>query len=408
MASIFRWGNTDNEKDYYSETIIPSSRMKKISSDKALTIPAVKAATDLITNSISQLPIYLYENNENQAGDKIIDDYREKLLNRESNEFQDAQYLKKRLVEDYLFYGKAFIFKKNNELHYLDSSKMKVEKFTQDRITISRREFHYGNSNSVVIPEKDLIIIDSGNEGILYHSAETFELAIAQQEINSAILQNGALPSGVLKATTRLTENAIKRLRESWGSLYSSSKKAGKTIILEEGLDFHPISMNLNELQMSESQKSTLSEIARVFNLPESLINSAANKYDSLSKNNAQFLQHTISPIIVNIESALNRSLLSEEEKENNHRFKFDTSELLRTTENEKVEVVTQGFRSGLYTYNESRTKLDLPKVKNDFHLLSIGSVQFFENGKINYLNLGEENNEKNIGEKIVKEEIQN
>ena len=394
--SIFRFGNTNETQDLYSETIISNTRMKKMSADKVLTIPAVKASVELITNSISQLPIFLYEGNDNnQAGDKIIDDEREKLLNLESNTFHNAQYLKKKLVQDYLLHGCAYLYKENGELHYLDSSKMKVEQFTQDRITISRREFQYGDSG-VIIPEEDLIIIDSGNDGVLYNSAETFELAIAQQEINLSILNSGALPTGVLKATTRLTENAIKRLRESWQNLYSGAKNSGKTIILEEGLEFSRLSLGLDELQMSESQKATLSDIARIFNIPESLLNSAANKYDSLSKNNAQFLQNTISPILVVIESALNKSLLTEAEKDNNYKFKFDTSELLRTTEQEKVEVVSSAFRAGLYTYNESRKKLNLPKVENDFNLLSIGSVQFFENGKVNYLNLGEEN----IGEK--------
>ena len=395
-SNIFRFGRSDPGSDLYSETIISNNRRTKISADKALEIPAVKASVDLISNSVAQLPIYLYEKQE-KAIEKIIDDEREKLLNLEANQFHDAQFVKKKIVEDHLFYGRAFLYKKEGELHYLDASKMEIKEFTQDKITVSRREFCYGSSN-VIIPEENLIIIDSGNEGLLTTAAETFSTAIAQEEINSSILSSGALPTGVLQSASRLTKDAIERLRESWQSLYSGSKRAGKTIILEEGLEFKPISMNLNELQMNDAKKVTLSDIARVFNIPEAMINSSANKYDSLSKNNNQFLQYCLSPIITAIEASLNKSLLSEEEKEENYQFKFDTSEMLRTTEAEKVEVVSAAFKSGLYSFNQSMKKLDLPKAEKDFRMLGIGAVQVFDNGRYVFLNHGRENeNEQDL-----------
>lgn len=389
--SIFTFGRSDSG-DLYSETLIVNNRRIKMSAEKALEIPAVKSSVDLISNAIAMLPIYLYEN-QDKSIEKIIDDEREKLLNLEANQFHDAQWLKKKIVEDYLFYGRAFIYKKEGGLHYLDASKVEVEEYTEDYVTISRRAFKYKtNTKTVDIPEENLIVVDSGNDGLLTTAADLFSLAISQEEINSSILSSGALPTGVLSSASRLTEAAIQRLRNSWRDLYSGSKKAGKTIILEEGLEFKPISMNLNELQMNDAKKVTLSDIARVFNIPEAMINSTANKYDSLAKNNTNFLQYCLSPIITAIEAALNRALLSEDEKEENYQFKFDTSEMLRTTEAEKVEVVSAAFKAGLYSYNQSMKKLDLPKAENDFRMLGIGAVQVFDNGRYVFLNHGKEN----------------
>ena len=50
-SNIFRFGRSDpGSADLYSETIISNSRRTKISADKALEIPAVKASVDIISN----------------------------------------------------------------------------------------------------------------------------------------------------------------------------------------------------------------------------------------------------------------------------------------------------------------------------------------------------------------------
>lgn len=388
--SIFRWGDSKEEKqDLYSETLFSLKNHARISEKQALKIPAVKAAIELISNSIATLPIYLYESEESHTLQKIVDDEREILLNINPNYFESAHSLKKKAVQDYLLFGKAYLLKRNGQLHYLEANHIKQEDYTEDGITISSRKFIYSGINEVEIFEEELLIIDSGTNGLLYDSADIFEIALSQQEVNSSILRTGALPSGILKANSRLTEKAIARLRESWQNLYSGPNRAGKTIILEEGLEYQKLQLSLDELQMTDSQKNTLSDIARVFNLPEAMINSSANKYDSLSQNNTQFLQHTLSPIITSFEASFNNSLLDEEEKYSGHKFKFDTSEILRLTEAEKIEVVSSAFKTGLYSYNQSMKKLDLPKVEKDFRSFSIGSVQVFDSGEMNYLNLG-------------------
>ena len=389
--NVFRWSqkSSDNKKDLYSETIFSSRSIGRMNAEQALKIPAVKAAIELIGNSISALPIYLYESEDSLTLQKVIDDEREILLNLNANRFESAHSLKKKLIQDYLLLGVAYLYKKDGELHYLEAENITQENYTEDGITISSRKFIYSGLKQVEIYEDELLIIDSGTEGLLKDSADIFEIALYQQKINSSILGSGAMPTGVLKSSTRLTEKALERLRNSWNSLYSGSNNSGKTIILEEGLEYQKLQLSLDELQMTDSQKNTLSEIARVFNIPEAMINSYANKYDSLSQNNTQFLQHTLSPIITSFEASLNANLLEDSEKFSGYRFKFDTAEILRVTEAEKIEVVSSAFKTGLYSYNQAMKKLDLPKVEKDFRLFGIGSVQAFDTGEMNYLNLG-------------------
>lgn len=191
--------------------------------------------------------------------------------------------------------------------------------------------------------------------------------------------------------THRVTEPSIKRLRESWNALYTGSTNAGKTVVLEEGLDYQALSLSPNDMQMNEVNKMLVSEICRVFNIPESLINANANKYASNEANNITFLQTCLSPIITAIESSLNKNLLSKQEKMSGFYFRFDTSEILRTTEAEKINAVSAGLKNGVYSFNEARAKLDLAKSDKDYFVLSLGNVLRSESGELTILNVSKE-----------------
>ena len=71
-----------------------------LTEEEAQRIPSVTAALELITSTIAQLPIYLYQENSDQVT-RVIDDRREFLLNEEPNEMMNGSTLKKRIVKDY-------------------------------------------------------------------------------------------------------------------------------------------------------------------------------------------------------------------------------------------------------------------------------------------------------------------
>ncbi|WP_197491560.1 phage portal protein [Bacillus sp. SJS] len=392
MAS-FLWFNNKKTvpqatgKDLFSTSIFTSSASAFITENEALKVPAVKASVELISNSISTLPIYLYAELDDKSVQKVKDP-RTAVLNEDANNHEAAQVIKKKIVQDYLLRGKAYIYKKDGKLYHLEAKNVEEQTFTEDGFTMSRKQYEYRGFNTVTLFEHEVIEVDSGTNGLLADQGELFKTALNQLTYNSTIMENGALPAGILKATSRLTETAITRLRSSFEGLYSGHNKAGKTIILEEGLDYSSLSLNPNELQFNESIKQTTADIARAFNLPESMINSAANKYNSLEQNHISFLQNTLTPIITAIESAFSKHLLLPMEKEQGLFFRFDTSEIIRATEKEKVDVVANSLKSGLISMNEARYKLDMKPIEEDYFALSIGQVLKYKDGRMENLNL--------------------
>ena len=342
----------ENNTNQYSSTqntaIVGTSfsGSSKISEEEALSISSVASATELITATIARLPVKLYKQGE--KGEYVsIEDSRTFLLNNEPNHLQTAITLKKRIILDYLLHGNSYIYPEwqRNELlaiHHIPARNVSVEKYVNKNLPFvvdGVVKVTGADATMVEFLPDDLMIILKNSEdglqstGVLDLNADLLSLALNQQEYSSSLLENGSLPMAILTTPSKLSDKAMERITKSWRSAYQGKKNAGKTVVLEEGMDYKPVSLNPNELDLSTSKNSTLSDIARVFGIPESMLNADANKYNSNEQNNLHFLQYTLEPVITAFESALNKSLLLEEEKKKGYSFKFDRDSILATTE---------------------------------------------------------------------------
>lgn len=407
---------TYNPKANMTLSSIIQGETAGLSEDDVLSIPAVEAAMELITSSIGQLNIKLYSRRDNGDLNEIIDDSRLNLLNREANENLSGYDFKRKIARDVLLYGasKSYIKRKGNDIsgiYPLDTKDLTIQTYSHDGyskygiVTLNNQSGSYDFYDDLLFS----VLRDSDDgitgHGIIKNNEKTLKLAINQQNYETSLMDNGVMPTSVLETDSKVGNDTIARLRDDWHTLYSGAKSVGKTLILEQGLKFKSITMDPNSLDLTNGKKSVLADIARMFNIPESMINSAANKYDSNEANNLYFMQYCLSPILVSIESAANNTLLLENEKEKGFEFKFDTSSLIKSTSKERVEMAINEFNAGIITNVEAR-RITGNSVRDDVpeHLsLTTGSVLLDINTKkLTNPNTGES---MTIGETNVKEE---
>lgn len=362
--------------DYFSASFTSNNQNFTVTEEQACQIPAFKACVNLITNTIAELPIKLMQH----EGDNVAilnNDSRLKML-KNPNFIDTASTLKTKLVKDLLLYGKAYLYNNGNELHVLQAKFMNEEYYSNDGFTIGDIEYTYSLDGTHKIDKSKVIRFDSGTKGILSNS-DLLEVASNALSYNKNILKNGAFGIGILKTASRLNEIAINKLRETWQNLYSGTSKAGKTLILENGLEYQNLSKSPEELQLNETSKNITSQICMLFNISESLINDSSNKYNSLSTANTAFLQQTIQPILVTLQEQLNKHFLKPNE---GLFFMFDTSQILKATESERIEATLKLFDDGVLSFNESRKRLDMTVIDDDkdYYKHSIGEA--FRNKK--------------------------
>ena len=179
-----------------------------IKADQLKSIPTAKTSLELICNSIAQLPIYLYKEQNGEIV-KVPNDKRVMLLNNEPNEFTDSVQFKRKLVEDYILYGKAlsYVERAGNKvlhLHGLDADKVQFKYLTTDGVTWSKIEVQYMGAGGVkILPYENLLLIESGSNGVLKSGERTLQLALNEVEFSKSLLENFALPTGVIETIVK-------------------------------------------------------------------------------------------------------------------------------------------------------------------------------------------------------------
>lgn len=375
------------------------------SEETVLSIPMAKACRDKIVGSIKNLKIELYKTIDDEVVEQIYEDERLTLLNDRPNMTATASDLKEKMVSDLILHGNSYtsIERKSDsnkilELWNLEPSDVTIHPY-RNRIKpyiVDDIKIAYTGCNDFLDIEDVMISTmnsdDNGlsGKGAIHFGNKIIQLALNEIEISSNIMKNGTAPSGVVKAETKLSERAFKNLRESWDKMYKGKNNVGGLIILEDGLDYQKMTLSPSELGLSSSRTTTGSEICKLFGVPEQIVDSASNTYGSVEAMNIFFLQYSIAPILRVLEESFNRSLLTQKEKEDGYFFKFNTDDILKTTQQERYDALKTGLDAGILSLNECRLRENLEPIDDDFIKLSLGSVFYYpDKNKLFIPNMG-------------------
>lgn len=368
-----------------------------INESNAMQIPIFANCVELISSAIAQMPVWLHKWTDDRKSHSEVDkDPRVILLNKAPNKHTGAYNFKKQIVKDYLIHGGGYgaIEKLKSdfgfdveELYYLPRNTLNITTRKNGYKPIGAlfdvisdgEGIQTKNVMASLTEENVLRVVDSKDgfkgTGVLEKGKKILQRALQEDEYIKRIYLNGAAVRGILSTDARLSKAGVDSLKESFEISFGGYRNGGKTPVLQEGLKFQSISLSPVDLQLNEAKKQTMSEICKLFNVPESMVSSSSNKYNSIEQNNIHFLRYTLAPIINAFEEALNLSLLDETEKER-YFFKFDVEELSRATEKERTESFGIAVEKGILTINEARQKLDFNNVTGgDDLFLSLGKV---------------------------------
>ena len=191
-------------------------------------------------------------------------------------------------------------------------------------------------------------------------AAESLGISLSIEQFAGSFFKNGASVGGILKHPGTLKPETAKRLRASWNQTYSGSINAGKTAILEEGMDFSPRQIPNNQAQFLETRQYQISDICRIFRVPNHLVNDLTNAtYSNIEAQQIDFVVHTITPWIKRIEMALNQKLIPFNKKGKQY-FKFNLTALLRGDSKSRADYYRTLVNIGVISPDEVRAFEDM------------------------------------------------
>ncbi|MCA3711327.1 phage portal protein [Phenylobacterium sp.] len=362
---------------------LPQAGLPALNERSALAISAVYAAVNLIAGTIATMPVQVYARQADGERDRLHNDDLWWILNEEMTPRWNAAAGWEHLGQSLLLRGDAFLRIRRNPMGRV----LGLEPLAYDRVRPLVQppgdRLIYEISPDPLLPSRaagKLEVIDqddmihvpgfgfNGLQGLspLRHALRlAAPVASAMQEYSARFFSNGARPDYVLTTDQGLSPAAIDQLREQIQEAHGGLAKSRKPMLLTNGLKTAPLSLPADEMQLLESRKFAVEEIARIYGVPPFMIghNEKTTSWGSgVEAMGVGFVRYTLRQHLNKIEGELNRKLIRGPRKV----LAFDTTDLERAD----FKTLLDGFRIALgragepafMTVEEVRERLSLKR----------------------------------------------
>ncbi len=340
---------------------------KPITDDTALQLSAVWACTKIISETVAGMPINFYEPGPNGTRTLIPDFHLSRLLNRMPNRWQTGVEFKNTTTISQSMRGNSYALKQFGTrgqligLVPLMASQMQVQLLDD-----GSKVFMYSNGKTTTAYAEQNIwhmMMMPSNAVIglspLEYAARSMGIATEAEDRVGTLARNGFKPTGVLMIDTTLTDDQRTQVRKQFSDLAAGQGDPLK--VLEAGMKYQQISLSPKDVQLLETRRFQIEDIARFWGVPSVLINDteAGTVWGSGIEQIVEgFYKFTIRPYLERYEASIEKNLLTPAER-GNIRAEFDFSALLRGDETARIKNAAAEISGGLKSINEARKALD-------------------------------------------------
>lgn len=348
-----------------------------VSPASALGITSVQRAVSILAESFAQLPCKVYKKEKDDSREELKDHPVSDLLNLAPNgwmtpfEFDEFKQISLGLR------GNAFALilrdKKYQvkELHPLHPDRVQVMVSPVDRMPYYRILSAPVDNFDGVYPASDIHhvrwISDNAYVGLSPISlhAEAIGLVAAVEEHSGSVFGNGTRLSGVLEVSENIRDPEIlKKMSRDWESKYAGSSNSSRVAVLAGGTKFSPLSMSNEDAELILTRGWGVKDIARIYGMPAHMLGEVSAGSKSTTEQLAiEFVTYCLMPWLKRHEEAIERDMLTMNERRSGIYVKYDVSGLMRGDLKSRIDAYARGKQWGLYSTNDIRKKLDEPPV---------------------------------------------
>ena len=329
-------------------------------------LPAVLNAVTVISEAVASMPCYLYRL-EQDGRERVFNHSVDFLLNEMPNRNQTPYQFKYTMMRHCLLNGNAYaVIEWDKQGEPLSLTPYPPSAVNIQRLVDGSYRYQITDLSGKVktyLQDEILHLRHSSDDGFMGRSPiaicrETVGLGLAQQRHGSSVMKNGLMASGIITTGKWFNESTSKKVEESLARYYGA-KNAGKTPILEGEIDYKQLGMTNQDAEWLQSRTFTIGDIARIFNISPIFLQEYSNSsYSNFSEASRAFLSQTLRPWLTNFEQQLKDALMVDLNRTSpRYLIEFDTSDLLRTSQNDRFNSYEVAIKSGVMCPNEVRRK---------------------------------------------------
>lgn len=339
-----------------------------LNTDGALQISAVWACVDILSRTISSLPLFVYEGeggNRKLARDNVL----WQLLHDTPNRRMTPMEFWVAMLLNLILRGNAYArIDRDAAGNAIALWPMSADQVTVDVMKDGSVVYLYaiGSDRTVFSEQNILHLKDMGNgtfglSRLDFMRATTGEMTNAQTAANM-LFASGGKPTGVLMIDSVLNPEQRAAIKERFSGMAEGS--TSRLYVLEANMKYQQLSLTPAETQLLETRRYGVEEIGRWFGVPAVLINhnNATAWGTGIEQIIDGFFKFTVRPALVNLEQAIRKRVLTPAQRAR-YSVEWNFDGLLRANIKDRMEVYAKAVQNGLKTRNECRQLENDPPI---------------------------------------------
>lgn len=352
--------------------------------DFVLRLSAVWACVRLISETISTLPLNVYERLPDGGRRLATEHPLFRLLRYEPNADMSAQTFWQAYAASMLLGGEGYGVKRLIGSRVVSIDFVPRTRMTWTRLADGTLDFWETQLDGIRVHVDEAHIFRTlafTTDGWMALSPVGYGASVFASALSADLAANSTFQRGLLPTVGFSMEQVLKKeqrgeFRENFTKTVAGAMNAGKPFLLEGGMKAQQIGINPADAQLLESRAWSIEEICRWFAVPPHMVGHIVKTTTwgtGIEQQMLGFLTFSLRPWLNRIQQSVQRQLFSPAEKS---RFfaEFDVNELLRADSAGRAAFLSQMTQNGLMTRDEGRAYENLEPMGGNAAVLTVQS----------------------------------
>jgi len=326
--------------------------------DTAMQLSAVWACSRLLAETVAALPLTIKDREGSPLRSDVADVFSGKV-NRYQTRFEFMETMMLNLV----MRGNAYALKQYSGprlvgLLPLMSSQVETRLLEDGSVV----HYYYSDAGVTAYSSESVWHVKLFGNGIvglspLGYARNTIGIALAGERRISQVFQNGGKPTGVLMIDRTLTDTQRAQVRNEFNELREGN--SDRLMVLEANMKYEKVSMSPEDIELLDSRRFSIEDLARFFGVPSVLINDTSGSTtwgSGISELVQGFYKLNLRPYLERFESSITHNLLAPAQRSRSL-VEFDFDALLRSDRLARADARQKEINSGQITPNEARAE---------------------------------------------------
>jgi len=180
-----------------------------------------------------------------------------------------------------------------------------------------------------------------------------------------AMLDNSALPIGILSTQQDVTHTQAKELRDQWREVYGGPVNAGRIAVLGRGAEFKPVAVQPKDLEYLNQRRLSRAGIINAFGVPPIYVGIESENFGNRREQRRQLWQDKLVPMFRLMEGQLDEGLLRDFDPSFVSVLDESRTDIFADIIGTQVESATKAVQGRILTPNESRRVFIAPFLRD-------------------------------------------